>query len=93
MEEEEEQMEEMENGQVKSRGRAHSFAPLQASICLQSCERELMDVLQQTILKYFSSSHHAEQHLPISNMDVISFFTFLFTVRCTGAFPVRFLDQ
>jgi len=74
-------MEDMESGRVKTQKRIFPFAPLRASISLQLCERELTDVLIQTIEQYFSSSQAVEQNLPISNMDVISFFTFLFLVR------------
>lgn len=79
------QLEAMEGGQVRTRRQVHSFAPLRASMCLQSCERQLLAILRQTIKQFFKSPPplHAD-HLPISNMDALSLFTFLFLVRCAS---------
>lgn len=78
------QLEAMEGGQVRTRRQVHSFAPLRASMCLQSCERQLLAILRQTIKQFLKSPPLHADHLPISNMDALSLFTFLFTVRCAS---------
>lgn len=77
-------LEEMENGQVKkTRRRGHSFAPLRASMSLQACERQLIILVRATIIEYFKRSRNGQsiKPLPYSTMDILSFFSFLYLVR------------